>query len=132
MYRLEMSQVCQDNRQHQLWLYRYDCIVNAAYPEIALQRCSKTNKLVISHFSGAECQIIDAQLVSEEQETYKLVTEDIPEVLLSSGTAAENARSSELADFNFVPSSNDQEISHWHLLAGKSAISRRLLRNASI
>ena len=100
-YRLEMRDLCEDNQQHQLWIYRYDCIVNVAYPQIALQRCPETNKLVISQFSGAECQILNPQLISEEQETYKLVTEETHEVLLSSKTAKDLA-TIELAEFYFV------------------------------
>ena len=58
----------------QTWLYRYDCIVNMAYPQIALQRNTVTNQVEARHFTGDEAQRLDPELI--EGEKYCLVTAD--------------------------------------------------------
>ena len=51
-YRLSFELIEPEDCPEQTWLYRYDCIVNMAYPQIALQRNADTNELNARHFSG--------------------------------------------------------------------------------
>ena len=63
----------EESRRAQTWLYRYDCIVNAAYPNISLQRCEWTNSLVTRHFSGSSpLQILNPVIINSSNQLYVL------------------------------------------------------------
>ena len=94
-YNLEMQPISKKREKSlcQIWFFRYDCIVNQAYPDIALHR-NENNQLVACPFDGSSTQKLNPAVINATTETYVIESGDSNMVLSLDLMFRENASES--------------------------------------
>lgn len=115
----------EEKRRAQVWFFRYDCIVNAAFPRVALTRCTEENVLTARHFTGqAATQALKPVVISQMADIYMLESPAAGLTLTCSGDSTRQQLT-----FARVTSDRDGDTRHhWHLIDTNSSKARHLIQ----